>query len=302
MADGDPDTFRLGNIVKSVKKSLESKRHGRSEEVEEDILSMVSEGQEQGAIEDDEAEMISNIFALNDKVAGDIMTHRSQIAAIESSQTLKEALDFMLDGTNSRFPVYEKNIDHIIGILYLKDAFRMNRIAANRKLPIKDIPELLRAGVFVTEKKKIDNLFREMQQNKTQMGIVIDEYGQTAGLVTMEDILEEIVGNILDEYDEENVHIEEKGKDKYVIDGMSELKELEERFGIDFQEEEFDTLNGFMISKMDRIPEEKEEFSIVVGNYKFQILEVVNRRIEKVLVSKTGPEDEEQSTEEKKEE
>lgn len=196
MADGNPDTSRLGAIVKSVKKGLESRRHGKPEEVEEDILTMVSEGQEQGTIEDDEAEMISNIFALNDKEAGDIMTHRSQICALEADMTLKEALDQMLDGTNSRFPVYEENIDHIIGILFLKDAFRMNRIAANRKMAVKDIPDLLRKAVFVTEKKKIDTLFREMQQKKVQMAMVIDEYGQTAGLVTMEDILEEIVGNI----------------------------------------------------------------------------------------------------------
>lgn len=291
MADGNPDTSRLGAIVKSVKKGLESRRHGKPEEVEEDILTMVSEGQEQGTIEDDEAEMISNIFALNDKEAGDIMTHRSQITAISAEMTLKEALDFMLDGTNSRFPVYEENIDHIIGILFLKDAFRMNRIAANRKMAVKDIPDLLRKAVFVTEKKKIDTLFREMQQKKVQMAIVIDEYGQSAGLVTMEDILEEIVGNILDEYDEEESHIHKKGQDEYIIDGMSELKELEERFGIDFEEEEFDTLNGFLIAKMDRIPEEHEEFSIIVGDYRFRILKVENRRIEKVLVVKLTRDD-----------
>ncbi len=291
MTDENPDTFRLGDIVRSVKKGLENRRHGKPEEVEEDILTMVSEGQEQGTIEDDEAEMISNIFALNDKEAGDIMTHRSQITAISAEMTLKEALDFMLDGTNSRFPVYEENIDHIIGILFLKDAFRMNRIAANRRMAVKDIPDLLRKAVFVTEKKKIDTLFREMQQKKVQMAIVIDEYGQSAGLVTMEDILEEIVGNILDEYDEEESHIHKKGQDEYIIDGMSELKELEERFGIDFEEEEFDTLNGFLIAKMDRIPEEHEEFSIIVGDYRFRILKVENRRIEKVLVVKLARDD-----------
>ena len=291
MTDENPDTFRLGDIGRSVKKGLENRRHGKPEEVEEDILTMVSEGQEQGTIEDDEAEMISNIFALNDKEAGDIMTHRSQITAISAEMTLKEALDFMLDGTNSRFPVYEENIDHIIGILFLKDAFRMNRIAANRRMAVKDIPDLLRKAVFVTEKKKIDTLFREMQQKKVQMAIVIDEYGQSAGLVTMEDILEEIVGNILDEYDEEESHIHKKGQDEYIIDGMSELKELEERFGIDFEEEEFDTLNGFLIAKMDRIPEEHEEFSIIVGDYRFRILKVANRRIEKVLVVKLARDD-----------
>lgn len=159
MADGNPDNFGLGAIVKSVKKGLENRRHGKPEEVEEDILTMVSEGQEQGAIEDDEAEMISNIFALNDKEAGDIMTHRSQISAVEAGATLKEALDQMLDGTNSRFPVYDENIDHIIGILFLKDAFRMNRIAANRKMAVKDIPDLLRKAVFVTEKKRSTRCF-----------------------------------------------------------------------------------------------------------------------------------------------
>ena len=290
-ADGNPDSFGIGTIVRTVKKGLKSRRGGKPEEVEEDILTMVSEGQEKGTIEADEAEMISNIFALNDKEAGDIMTHRSQIAAIEADMTLKDALDYMLDSTNSRFPVYEENIDHIVGILFLKDAFRMNRIAANRKMEVKDIPELLRKAFFVTEKKKIDTLFQEMQQKKVQMAIVIDEYGQTAGLVTMEDILEEIVGNILDEYDEEESHIQKRGQDEYIIDGMSELEELEERFGIDFEEDEFDTLNGFLISKMDRIPEENEKFSITVGGYQFQIQKVENRRIEKVLVTKNLPEE-----------
>lgn len=284
--DGNPDSSRLDTIVKFVKKGLKNRRGANPEEVEEDILTMVSEGQEKGTIEDDEAKMISNIFALNDKEAGDIMTHRSQIAGMEAGMTLKEALDYMLDSTNSRFPVYEENIDHITGILFLKDAFRMNRIAANRKMAIRDIPDLLRSALFVTETKKIDVLFQEMQQKKMQMAIIIDEYGQTAGLVTMEDILEEIVGNILDEYDEEESHIQKRGKDEYVIDGMSELKELEERFGIDFEEDEFDTLNGFMISKMDKIPEENEKFSVMVGDYQFQILKVENRRIEEVLVSK----------------
>lgn len=286
--DGNPDSFRLGTIVRTVKKGLKNRRGGKPEEVEEDILTMVNEGQEKGTIEADEAEMISNIFALNDKVVGDIMTHRSQIVGMEGDMTLKDALDYMLDCANSRFPVYGENIDHIIGILFLKDAFRMNRIAANRKIAVKDIPELLRKALFVTEKKKIDTLFQEMQQKKVQMAIVIDEYGQTAGLVTMEDILEEIVGNILDEYDEEESHIQKKGQDEYIIDGMSELEELEERFGINFEEDEFDTLNGFLISKMDRIPEENEKFSITVDGYRFQILKVENRRIEKVLVTKTA--------------
>ena len=130
----------------------------------------------------------------------------------------------------------------------------------------------------------------EMREKRINISFVLNEYGAAVGMITLEDLLEEIVVEILDEYDEEESHIQKKGQDEYVIDGMSELKELEERFGIDFEEDEFDTLNGFLISRMDRIPEENEEFSIRVGDYQFQILKVENRRIEKVLVVKQEPE------------
>ena len=251
---------------------------------------MINEGHENGTIEDDEAEMITNIFALNDKEAGDIMIHRSQIIGIDETTSLADALDFMLDENNSRFPVYQENIDHIYGIIHLKDAFRMNRFPEYRDMAIKDIPELIREIVFVTETKKIDLLFREMQKQKLQMVIVIDEYGQTAGLIAMEDILEEIVGNIMDEYDEEEAHIEETGEDHYIIDGMTMLEDLEEKFGIDFKEEEFETLNGFLISKLDKIPEEDDDFSVWVDGYCFQIHKVENHRIKEVLVFKSQQE------------
>ena len=133
-----------------------------------------------------------------------------------------------------------------------------------------------------------------MQSQKLQMVIVIDEYGQTAGLIAMEDILEEIVGNILDEYDEEDEHIEEKGEDEYVIEGMTPLEEVEERLGIHFDEESFETLNGFMISKLDKIPEENEEFEIDVDGYNFKIISVENKMIHSVLVTRLPLEQEQQ--------
>ena len=291
MSDGNPDAHGVTAIGKSISKWFENlHKDSQQDEYEEDIMTMVNEGQEHGSIQDGEAKMISNIFALDDKEAKDIMTHRSQIVGIESSMTLQNAIDFMLDANNSRFPVFDKNIDHIIGILHLKDACRMNRTAENGALPVKNIQGLLREAEFVAETKKIDTLFRDMQKRKIQMVIVIDEYGQTAGLVAMEDILEEIVGNILDEYDQEESHIEARGKDRFMIDGMSRLEDLEEQFGIDFQEDEFDTLNGFLISKMDRIPDENDKFSIVVDGYCFQVIKVRKRRIEKVLVYKVKQE------------
>ena len=140
---------------------------------------------------------------------------------------------------------------------------------------------------FIPETKNIDALFQMMQSTKTQMVIVVDEYGQTSGLLAMEDILEEIVGNILDEYDEDEKHIETTSNaDEYIIEGKTPLEELEERLGISFDEEEFETLNGFLISKLDKIPEENEDFDIDVGGYNFRILSVENKMIQRVLVTK----------------
>lgn len=259
---------------------------GENDVTEEEIINMVNEGHEQGLIQASEAEMISNIFEYGDKEAQDIMTHRNNIVAVDGNMLLKDAVDFMLAGKNSRYPVYDENIDNIIGILHLKDAMRFHTGENIQNLPIKELEGLLREPVFVPQTKNIDELFKEMQSKKLQMVIVIDEYGQTDGLVAMEDILEEIVGNIMDEYDEDTEHIEDKGNDEYVIEGITPLEELEERFGVSFHEEEFETLNGFLISRMDKIPEENEQFSIDVDGYNFKILSVENKMIHSVLVTK----------------
>jgi putative hemolysin len=251
---------------------------------EEEIIDMVHEGHEQGIIQASEALMISNIFEFGDKEVRDIMTHRNNIVAIDAETTLSEAVDFMLEGKNSRYPVYEENIDHIVGILHLKDAARFHRDDGSASRRLVELNDLLREPMFVPQTKNIDELFREMQKNKIQMVIVVDEYGQTAGLVAMEDILEEIVGNIQDEYDEEAEHIEEKGEDEYIIEGKTPLKELEERFSIKFDNDDYETINGYLISKLDRIPEEDEDFEINQDGYNFKILEVNNKMITSVLV------------------
>lgn len=253
---------------------------------EEEIISMVNEGHEQGVLQESEAQMITNIFEFCDKEVNDIMTNRQNIVGLPANLLLKEALAIMLEENNSRYPVYQDNIDHIIGLIHLKDAVRKHNIAGNDSEPIDQIEGLIRDVDFVPETKNIDDLFREMQSKKTQMAIVIDEYGQTAGLVAMEDILEEIVGNIEDEYDEEEEHIEETGTDEYLIEGMTTLEELEEKFNISFDEEEFETLNGYLISKMDKIPEENEDFDIDVGDYNFKIMKVENQMIQEVLVTR----------------
>ena len=259
-----------------------------SEDVtEEEIISMVNEGHEQGVLLATEAEMITKIFQFGDKEAQDIMTHRKNILSIDRNMTLSDALDYMLSESKSRFPVYEENIDHVLGILHFRDAMRAHRQPGNMSLAVGDIDGLIRETMYIPETKNIDDLFKDMQRTKTQMVIVVDEYGQTTGLLAMEDILEEIVGNIMDEYDEDEAYIEEtENDDEYIIEGITPLEELEERFGISFNEEEFETLNGFLISKMDKIPEENEEFSIDVDGYSFRILSVENRMIKSVLVTK----------------
>lgn len=214
------------------------------------------------------------------------MTHRNQVVGIDGDMLLKDAIAFMLEGTNSRYPVYEENIDHIVGILHLKDAMRFHESEEKQNVPLKELEGLLREPYFVPQTKNVDELFREMQAQKLQMVIVVDEYGQTDGLVAMEDILEEIVGNIMDEYDVESEYIEEKGKDEYVMEGMTPLEELEERFGISFAEEDFETLNGFLISRMDRIPEPDEQFDVDYSGYHFKVLTVENKMIQSVLVTK----------------
>ena len=261
---------------------------GRQADVtEEKILSMVSAGHEQGILEANEAEMITNIFEYGDKEAKDIMVNRNNMVGIESTMTLQEAAAFIVDAHNSRFPVYDGTIDHIIGILHLKDVMRMQMNNRMKNRPIGKIRGLLREPRFITEKRKIDDLFRVMRAEKIQMVIVVDEYGQTAGLVALEDILEEIVGNIEDEYDEEASYIVKNDAGGYVIQGKMPLEELEDQLKINFDEEPFDTVNGFVISRLEHIPEEGEDFEFEYEGYTFRILEVKDRMIQSVLVMQT---------------
>lgn len=256
----------------------------KADVTEEEIISMVNEGHELGVLEADEAEMITNIFEYGDKEAKDIMTNRTNITAIDAEMSLTDAIDFMLEEKNSRYPVYEENLDHIIGILHFKDAIRFHNENKRAKAKLSSYPELLREAIFVPETKNIDDLFKEMQSGKLQMVIVADEYGQTSGLIAMEDILEEIVGNILDEYDVEEDYIEEKGENIYEIDGLTPLEELEDELGIAFDDENFETLNGFMISKLEHIPGEDELFEMDYGGYHFKTLEVENKMFKTVSV------------------
>lgn len=253
---------------------------------EKGIISMVNEGQEIGVLEPSEAEMIANIFEYGDKDAHDIMINRKNIVGIDSSMKMEDVIEFVSNENYSRYPVYTDSIDNIIGILHFRDLMRFHK---NRELHNKSLIEiegLIRTVRFIPETRKIDDIFKMMQVKKDQMVIVIDEYGQTSGLVAMEDIIEEIVGEIMDEYDEEEEFVEKFSENEFVVNGQTKLEDLEEKLGILFEEEDFDTLNGYIISKLDRIPKEDEEFSFVLGQYIFNINQVKDKMIQSVLIKK----------------
>lgn len=262
---------------------------------EEEILTMVNEGHEQGVIEADEAEMISNIFEFGDKEAVDIMTHRKNILALDGNKTLEEAVSFMLHENNSRYPVYDGDIDNIIGIVHIKDALKEYGNRAKAEEPVKNIREILYDAKLIPGTRNINDLFKLMQREKVHMAIVVDEYGQTAGLVTMEDILEEIVGNILDEHDEDEEQIMRRADNTYVVDGMTLLDDLEEELSIQFNVEDINTLNGFLILKTGKIPKEEQVGTeIQYEGYRFKILAVEGKIIQTVSITKieeSGPEE-----------
>lgn len=254
---------------------------------EEEIISMVNEGHEQGVLLASEAEMIHNIFEFGDKEAKDIMTHRKNIMALDGNMIFVDAMDFMSKSGNSRFPVYIDDIDNIIGVFHIKEALQNCLRQEYLNKPIKDIPDLMRNAEFIPETRNINSLFKEMQSKKNHIVIVVDEYGQTAGIVAMEDILEEIVGNILDEHDEDEITIQKHFDGSYIINGMAEFEEVAKTLDLPVAEDdEFETLNGFLISRIDRIPNEDERISVNAYGYCFKILTVENKIIQKVQVTK----------------
>lgn len=261
----------------------------KSGATEDKIISIVNEGTEQGMIEESEAAMINNIFEFGDKAAKDIMTDRSNIIAIDINQKLEDAIEQMLDSNNSRFPVYSENIDHIVGIINIKDAISANRDKTNKKKSIDKIEGLIREAKFIPETRKVDALFSTMRAARLQLVIVIDEYGQTAGLVSMRDILEEIVGDIDDEYDDDDDVIIAKEENKYIIDGLTRLEDLEKYLDIEFDDANFETINGYLISKLEHIPDKKEKFEYNYKGYDFKVLSVENNMIKQILI--TGQKD-----------
>ena len=269
----------------SIAKEMRKKKN-EEEVIEEEIISMVKEGHEQGVLMDSEAEMIHNIFEYVEKEAKDIMTHRKNVVAIDGDMSFYDMVAYVDDTGKSRFPVYDGDIDNIIGVLLIKDAFLYCQRNEIFRTSIKDIPGLIREVDFITETIKINNLFKKMQSEKSQICIVIDEYGQTSGLVAMEDILEEIVGEIEDEHDEEEQILLAESDGSYTFDGLTELPDVLEVIDLPVDEDAFETLNGYVISLLEKVPNDDECEIIEKYGYQFEIQKVENRIIRQVRITK----------------
>lgn len=282
----NPITYIISKISSATLRLFGISPNDNDDNVTEaEIITMVNEGHEQGVLLADEAEMITNIFEFGDKEAQDIMTHRKNIVAIDGTNTIDETFKIIIEENSSRFPVYEKEIDNIMGILHFKDLIKVyaeETMRSKTLLELKD--ELLYDAHFIPETRNINALFKSMQYEKIHMAIVVDEYGQTSGIVTMEDILEEIVGNIMDEHDEEELLIQYQEDGSYIMDGSAMLNDIEDLLDIEFEDDDYDTLNGFMINHLGKIPDEGEDSEINYKGYIFKILHVESKMIKRVKV------------------
>ncbi len=269
---------------------------GENEEqtvTEEEIKMMIDQGKEKGTIEEGEKELLNNVFEFNDITVSEIMTHRKDIFAVDKNMSQEELLDEISqeEYRYSRIPVYDETIDEIEGIIYVKD------ILKNIKKKTFKIKNIMKEAYFVPQNKMIDELFREMQKNKIQMAIVLDEYGGTSGLITMEDILEELVGDIYDEYDEIEEEYQKIDDNTYIISGSMPIYDVNKLLKVKIPEGDYDTLSGYLQEEMGRIPEDEENPVIETKEVTFKIEEYEDKRILKVKACKNNNENDSEEKE-----
>ena len=244
---------------------------------EEEIRMMVDVGEEKGTIKEEEKEMINNVFEFNDKFVSEIMVPRNKVFALDIDMTIAEVIEKLSEDMRySRIPVYDENMDNIKGIIYIKDLLISNK---NKNSKIKS---LVKEAYFVSETKRVNELFQELRKDKKQIAIVLDEYGGTAGMVTMEDILEEIVGEIYDEYDKETDKFKKIDNNTFLFDASIALYDVEKFLDIEIDEEDVDTLGGYLIKKLDRIPKDGEKPIVETDKVTYKIEKVKDRKIVKV--------------------
>ena len=284
-------SFSTNLVLKILGVNLENIEEKVSEE---EIKSLIEVGQRHGVFNETEKEMITSVLSFDNKIAREIMIPRKNVYSINIDTPLTNYLDELLEEKHSRIPVYQGDKDNIVGILYLKDF-----IVEARKNGFENvnISSIMKKPYFVLENKNIDVLFKEFQKRKIFMAILVDEYGSFVGIVTMEDIIEEVMGNIQDVYDEEDPLLEKLSEYTYLVDGFYSLNDLNSKLGLKIDNDEFDTVSGFVIDLIGRIPEENEKLQVNYKNLSFQILSVKEKCIDKIKIT-ISPEMVEETSEE----
>lgn len=284
-------SFSTNLVLKILGVNLENIEEKVSEE---EIKSLIEVGQRHGVFNETEKEMITSVLSFDNKIAREIMIPRKNVYSINIDTPLTNYLDELLEEKHSRIPIYQGDKDNIVGILYLKDF-----IVEARKNGFENvnISSVMKKPYFVLENKNIDVLFKEFQKRKIFMAILVDEYGSFVGIVTMEDIIEEVMGNIQDVYDEEDPLLEKLSEYTYLVDGFYSLNDLNTKLGLKIDNDEFDTVSGFVIDLIGRIPEENEELQVNYKNLSFQILSVKEKCIDKIKIT-ISPEMVEETSEE----
>ena len=266
----------MGSALKNLFKKENS--------TEDEIKQLVEEDEQVGQLEKNQREMINNIFEFDDLDAGDIMTHRIDINAVDCNSNIEDAVKLAIEYGNSRLPVYDGDLDNICGILYVKDLLKF---VGNHISPDEKLLSYIRKPLYVPESMPGGKLFAKMTETRIMLALVIDEYGGTAGLVTMEDILESIVGNICDEYDDEEEQSITQIDDKtFTFDGFADIEDVEKALKVDLPDGDYDTVAGFVISLLGYLPNEDDgkEHCVKYNNLVFTVLNVRDRRIGKIKV------------------
>ncbi len=253
----------------------------RESTTEEEIKQLVEEDNEVGELDDSQREMIKNVFDFDDLSAEDLMTHRTDIEAVEIDSTIQDVVNLSIETGFSRIPVYEEDLDNIKGIVYVKDLLKFvgKEISSDEKLS-----DYIHEPLFVPGTINCIKLFSKFIEARLQLAVVVDEYGGTDGIVTMEDIVESIVGNIQDEYDEEEKEFNKIDEKTYTFEGVTYIEDAEKALGVEFPQGDYDTLAGFVISLLGYLPNGENEVSVKYENLTFTVIEVADRRIEKIKV------------------
>lgn len=254
-------------------------------DAEDEVINTLNMCCEQGLIDNNCKIMIENIFSFDDTSASEIMTHRKDVVACEDNESLKDVVSKIMETGYSRIPVYHEDTDNMIGILYAKDLlkFIFEKVPENFKLT-----DITREVFFVPSSKKCSELFAEMIAEKTQIAIVVDEYGGTDGIVSLEDLIEFIMGNIQDEFDHEEEEIHKITEKIYSVDGSANLDEINQLIGSDLPSDEYDTIAGLILDQLGKVPDETEKPVVIFSGLKFTVEKMERRRITKVLIEKAA--------------